>query len=111
MNIVLSFLDGYVDSGARVADMERIVCDVDYIEGFRQRIVDEQEWAAETFATDNSEAPVYSDLLYNADHRSRIEAFVCEVDNPTVHDLQMMYMADNDDYRNAPGFAESGRYF
>ena len=43
MNLVVSFLDGYVDSGARVADLERIVWDEDYLKGYRQRIVDDRE--------------------------------------------------------------------
>lgn len=112
MNLAVSFLDGYVDSGAHVADMDRITWDVDYIEGFRQRIIDDREWEAESWTdADTSEAPAHSDLIYNADHRARIEAYLCDVDNPTVNDLQMMYVADRDNYRNQPGFAESGRYF
>ena len=109
MNLVISFLDGYVDSGARVADMDRIVWDADYLEGYRQRIVDEREWEAETWTPDTSEAPAYSDLLYNADHRGRMDAFVLETDNPTVWDLQMMYLADSEG--EEPGYRASWNTF
>ena len=105
MNLLVSFLDGYVDSGARCADMERIVWDADYLEGYRQRIVDEREWEAETWTPDTSEAPAYSDLIFDADQRGRMDAFAPEADDPTVYDLQMMYEADNAD--EEPGYRAS----
>lgn len=66
MNIHVNFLDGYYDSGNRCADMDRIVSDAEYRRGYRQRIVDENEWAAESWMTDDSlmamhEADSYAD--------------------------------------------------
>ena len=82
MNLVVSFLDGYVDSGARVADLDRITWDVDYLKGYRQRIADENEWAAELWLVDDSIEPAHSDHIFNADHRNRVDFFVCVTDDP-----------------------------
>lgn len=109
MNIAVSFLDGYVDSGARVADIDRILWDADYLDGYRQRIVDEREWEAETWMPDTNEAPAHSDLIFDADRRGRMDAFVLETDNPTVWDLQMMYEADSAD--EEPGYRTSWHTF
>lgn len=105
MNLVASFLDGYVDSGARVADLDRIVWDVDYLDGYRQRIADETEWAAESWIMDDSVEPAHSDHIFNADHRSRVDAFVCVTDDPAIGELMAMYEADNAD--NEPGYRAS----
>lgn len=105
MNLSISFLDGYVDSGARVADLERIKSDASYLKGYRQRIADEREWEAETWTADTSEAPAHSDHIYNADHRSRIDAFLCVTADPTVGELMEMYEADQ--RHDVPGYRAS----
>jgi len=105
MNLVVSFLDGYVDSGARVADLDRIVWDEDYLEGYRQRIADENEWEAETWTADTSEAPTYSDHLYNADHRNKVDSFLCVTADPTIGELMAMHEANA--YSDEPGYRAS----
>jgi hypothetical protein len=105
MNLVVSFLDGYYDSGARVADLDRITWDVDYLDGYRQRIADENEWAAESWMTDDSIEPAHSDHIFNADHRNRVDSFVCVTDDPTIGELMAMYEANA--YGNEPGYTAS----
>lgn len=105
MNIHVSFLDGYYDSGARIADMNRIATDAEYLRGYRQRIADESEWEAETWTPDTSEMPTHSDHIFNADHRNRVDSFLCVTDDPTVGELMAMYEADR--YDNEPGYRSS----
>ena len=105
MNLVVSFLDGYYDSGARVADLDRITWDVDYLKGYRQRIADEREWEAETWMTDDSVEPAHSEHIFNADHRSRVDSFVCVTDDPTIGELMAMHEANS--YADEPGYRAS----
>lgn len=105
MNISVSFLDGYVDSGARVADLERIKSDNAYLVGYRQRIADEREWETETWVADTSEAPTFSDHIFNADHRNRVDSFVCVTADPTIGELMAMHEADA--YSDEPGYRAS----
>lgn len=105
MNIHVNFLDGYYDSGNRCADMDRIVSDAEYRRGYRQRIVDENEWAAESWLVDDSVEPAHSDHIFNADHRNRVDSFVCVTDDPTIGELMAMYKANS--YADEPGYRAS----
>ena len=105
MNIHVNFLDGYVDSGARVADLDRIVSDAEYRRGYRQRIADDREREMEEWIMDDSIEPAHSDHIFNADHRNRVDSFVCVTDDPTIGDLMAMYETDNAD--NEPGYRAS----
>ena len=105
MNLVVSFLDGYVDSGARVADLDRIVSDAEYRRGYRQRIADDREREMEEWIMDDSAEPAHSDHIFNADHRNRVDSFVCVTDDPTIGDLMAMYEASS--YDNEPGYRTS----
>ena len=60
MNLVISFLDGYVDSGARCADCERLRWDADYRDGYLQRIKDEDAELAEWVADEEEAEPVFT---------------------------------------------------
>lgn len=101
MNIHVNFLDGYYDSGNRCADMDRIVSDAEYRRGYRQRIVDDREREMEEWQAE----PAHSDHIFNADHRNRVDSFVCVTDDPTIGELMAMYEADNAD--NEPGYRAS----
>lgn len=83
MNLVVSFLDGYVDSGARVADLDRIVSDAEYRRGYRQRIADDREREIEEW---------------------QVDSFVCVTDDPTIGELMAMHEAN---YVDEPGYRAS----
>lgn len=101
MNIHVNFLDGYYDSGARVADMDRIAYDAEYRRGYRQRIVDDREREMEEWQAE----PAHSDHIYSADHRNRVDSFVCVTDDPTIGELMAMHEANN--YADEPGYTAS----